>query len=112
MHAGQAALDAVMVKTELFMIEAEQVEHCRVKVVPAHPVHGTIADRRWRHRPSGTDSTAGHPHGEPGVIMIAPVPERVAGLWVNGVRPNSVVNVTSVSSSTRCFKSFSNAATG
>ena len=28
-HVGQAALDAVVVETELFMIEAEQVEHCR-----------------------------------------------------------------------------------
>ena len=38
MYVGEAALNAVMVKSEAFVVEAEKVENGRVKVVPVHGI--------------------------------------------------------------------------
>ena len=112
-HVGQAALDAVVVVGQLLVVEAEQVQDGGVEVVDASPGSRPAGSRPRRRRRSA----------KPG-FRPAPAIQQVkaSGWWsrplpptpcVNGVRPNSVVQSTSVSSSMpRAFRSFSSPATG
>ena len=70
---GQAALDAVVVVRQLFMVQAEQVQRCGVQVVAvgrmfggqvAEIVGGSVAD-------SAFDSSAGQPGGERSAVVVS-----------------------------------------
>ena len=112
MDIGQAALDPVVVEGKSLVIHAQELEQGGVNIVElkrfvdraeTDVVAGAVGHARLH-------SGAGHPDGE-GVGMV--VAARAFKPCVTGVRPNSVVQRTSVSSSMpRDFKSLSKPATG
>ena len=98
------------------MVDAQQVQHGGVEVVPGRPGSRPPSSRPRRSRRRRCRASAPAPASQtlkPYWLWSRPVPTTSAADWVNGVRPNSVVNSTSVSSSMpRCCRSRSRPATG
>ncbi len=103
-YVGQAAVDAVVAEGEAFVVDAQQVQQRGVDVVAVGGVVGRLCKTTRRSRRSVTPP-----------LMPPPASQLVKpnGLWsrpccpgVHGMRPNSVVQSTIVSSSMpRCFRS-------
>ena len=113
MYIGQSAFDSVVVVRQPFVVDAEQVQNCRMEIV----------DRNWVNRgfvsdligltvaEAGLDPSARHPRRKHVGMMIPSKPRSFH--FGNGVRPNSDDQTTSVSSmSPRRFRSINSAAQG
>src|SRR5437763_10613311 len=72
-NVGQAALDAVVVKGEPLVIEAEQVQQGGVQVVDAgRPLGRLVADLVGRPvMVAALQAAAGHPDGEDELMVVA-----------------------------------------
>ena len=83
MHIGEAALDAVVVEAEFFVVEAEQVQRGGVEVVAVGGVFGGLEAEFVGGAVSGAalDAAAGHPGGEGAGVVVAAFarPARRAG---------------------------------
>ena len=109
MHVGQAAVAAVVAEGELLVVDAEQVQDRGVQVVAVVRLAAlSRTTRRSRRGDAALDARAGEPGDESAAVVVA-----ARRPCVNGMRPNSVVQTTSVSSNIpRALRSFSSAATG
>ncbi len=110
MDIGKAPVDPVVPKNQASVVDAEQVQRSGVEVVAGD----RIANRLVRPFIAGTEgrpasnTAAGHPGRECERVVVAALAP-----WLHGIRPNSVVQITSVSSrSPRDCKSLSKAAAG
>src|SRR5260221_20361 len=74
-HIGQPEIPTAVAKSQSFVVEPEQVEHRRVKVVNVHAVlNRVIADLiGCAVNESAFHSTAGHPDRVPVRIVIPPI---------------------------------------
>ena len=81
MNVGQTPLDAVVVKRQPLVVETEEMQHGGVEVVPAHRVDsGAVADLiALAVGGARLEPGTGHPDGEPGVVVIAPLAHLVSG---------------------------------
>lgn len=72
-HIGQAALDAVVIKAQLLMIEAEQVQRGRMQVVAVAGILGSFESQVIARAITRTafDAAAGQPRGEGAGIVVA-----------------------------------------
>ena len=97
----QAPLDAVVVERQPLVVDAQQVQDGGVEVVGRHRVDDRgIADGVGG--PVGEallEPRAGQDVGEALRVVVAAAAELARSAWANGVRPNSVVIMTTVESS-------------
>ena len=110
-NVGQAAVDAVVAKGEPFVVDAHQVQDGGVQIVTVGPaLDGLVAELiALAVADAPLDAGAGQPGDERAAVVVAA--GRRPG--VNGIRPNSVVQISSVSSSRpRCLRSVNSAAIG
>ena len=100
---GQPAVDAVVAERQPFVVDAQQVQDRGVQVVAVGLVLDRLVDRTRRSRRRRRRRLTPAPASQ--VTNVPPLWSRPVAPWVNGMRPNSVVQMTSVSSSRpACFQ--------
>ena len=107
---GEASLETVVIKGQPLVVEAKKVQDRGVQIVDGGDVLLSLPAKQIRCTVCVTalDASTGKPSGEAVGIVVA-----AAGPLKSGMRPNSVHQTTSVSSSRpRCFRSRNRAAAG
>lgn len=110
-HIGETAFDAVVIVAQALVIEPQQMQHRRVQIVDrADVLRRAVTEFVGRAvAVAMLDAGARQPHREAVGIVVAALVLR----WNVGIRPNSVTQTTSVSSSKpRCLRSRRRAAHG
>jgi hypothetical protein len=108
---GEATLVSIVVKAQALVVEAEDVQDGGVKVMHGDDVFHRLVAKLVRRSVAEalSNARASQPSGEATRVVIAPL----APFWKVGIRPNSVHQTTSVSSSNpRCWRSVRSAAVG
>ena len=106
---GEASLEAVVIKGQPLVVEPKKVQDRGVQIVDGGDVLLSLPAKQIRCTVCVTalDASTGKPSGEAVGIVVAAAGPKV------GMRPNSVHQTTSVSSSRpRCFRSRNRAAAG
>ena len=110
MHIGQPPVDAVVAERQFLVVDAEQMQNRRVHIVAIGRIVGGFVGPfvAFAVSHAAFDAAARQPIRERERIVIA-----AFAPWLHGIRPNSVVQITIVSSSMpRAFRSLISAAAG